>query len=218
MASSTPVLLFDLDGTLVDTARTTTHAFNRIRQERGHASIEVDLIKPYISMGGPELTRFALGEALQEVDADLALFRLMLSQIAADPDEIYPGVDATLAALAAKGVRMAIVTNKPQGLTDQLLRALDLDRYFSAIIGGDSVPHKKPHPSHLNAALAAIKADATNAVLIGDSEVDAAAAAAVGMRFIHFAGGYCGPDLLCDPSHMRFSSYHELSTLLGGLP
>lgn len=205
-----PALLFDLDGTLVDTARTTAWAFNAIRSERGLPEIHHESIKPYISAGGQELTRFALGEALIDVEADLARFRKILADAPARTEEIYPGVELALAALSSRGCRAAVVTNKPQALADKLLVDLGLASHFCLIVGGDAVPFKKPHPAHIEFVLKSMGVRPEDAVLIGDSEIDAEAAMRSRVRFLHFSRGYCAPSMLERDEHARFDHFDEM--------
>lgn len=210
-------ILFDLDGTLVDTVRTTAAAFSEIRRRRGLAPIEHELIKPYVSRGGVELTRYALGEGLVDADADLQLFRQILAEIGPCHDEIYSGVIDALRALTEKGIVLGIVTNKPQGLSQQLLNGLKLSHYFALVVGGDMAPRKKPDPSHIQVALDKLEVSATNAIFIGDSEIDAEAAERSGLPFVHFSRGYCGAELLASPEYPRFAEYSDLIPLLSNL-
>ena len=102
----------------------------------------------------------------------------------------FPGVRETLAALLAQGARLGICTNKPHALTCKLLRALDLERCFEAILGGDSLAVRKPDPGHLLGVVEALGAERSGAVMVGDSPIDVACARAAGVPMIAVSYGY----------------------------
>jgi phosphoglycolate phosphatase len=190
------LVMFDLDGTLVDTVRTTSSVFSQIRSNRGYSPVEPDVLKPYISRGAEDLVAAALGEALVCRTRDLVEFRTLLAQAEANPDEIYDGVPDVLAALAEMAVPLAIVTNKPQSLAEKLLAELKLEVFFDLILGGDAVANKKPHRDHIDTALKHFGVAAHEAVMVGDSEIDQSAALASGVKFVLFRQGYGGSALM----------------------
>jgi phosphoglycolate phosphatase len=193
MAAPAP-LLFDLDGTLVDSARAIAAALSTVTIARGGHRITAEAVRPLVSRGVGTVVATSLGEFAGDPQADIAEFRAVLAALAAEPTDPYPGVPAMLAALQAAGHAMAIVTNKPEGLARILLRELALDSHFSAVVGGDTCTVAKPLAAPLQRALGIIAPgrDPADAIMIGDSDVDGEAAQAAGCRFILFEGGY-GP-------------------------
>ncbi len=211
------VLLFDLDGTLVDSAGGIAAALTKLRAERGAGPIGADAVRPWISLGADALVARALGEHAREAAADLARFRDILKSLPTDPDCLYPQVRETLELLAAKDHAMAVITNKPEGLSRALLADLRLEKQFVTIVGGDTTGRSKPDPEPMRHVLAAVGARPDQAMLIGDSAVDAAAARGFAMPFLLFEAGYGAAE--CDPGDVagRFASFHELPALIESL-
>lgn len=209
-------LLFDLDGTLVDSAMDIAAALSTMAIARGGDPICPALVRPLVSRGAGELVTTALGALARENASDLAEFRKHLAQRPADPAQIYPGVVAMLDHLAQAGMPMAIVTNKPEALARQLLGALGLNRYFGVIVGGDTLAVAKPDPAPLHHARAQL-GHAGPAVMIGDSEVDAKAAAAAGFRFMLYNSGYGAERCANLPVHARFDAFDALPALVEAL-
>lgn len=211
------VLLFDLDGTLVDSAGGIAAALTHLRAERGAGPIDRDTVRPWISLGADVLVARALDTHAREPAVDLARFRAILSDLPTDPDCLYPQVEETLDLLARAGFAMAVITNKPEGLSRALLTDLDLARWFVTVVGGDTTPRAKPDPAPMCHALAALGARPEQAMLIGDSAVDAAAARTFAMPFLLFGGGYGAGE--CDPANVagRFASFGDLPALIESL-
>lgn len=209
-----PALLFDLDGTLVDSALGIAAALSRVSAERGGGAVDVALVRTLVSEGAQVLVTTALGELAGEPAADLAAFRAMLRGIPADPAMIYPGVLHALEVLRDEGFPCAIVTNKPEALARQLLDELHLSRFFGAVVGGDTLPVCKPDPAPLLHAVDLLRCGRAGAWMIGDSKVDAAAAAAAGMRFALFEGGYGPQDVEAPCPVWSFAKHDELGGLL----
>jgi len=211
------VLLFDLDGTLVDSAGGIATALSQVRAERDAGPIAADTVRPWISLGADVLVARALGPHAWDSATDLVRFRAILRALPTDAGCLYPGAGRALQTFADSGFSMAVVTNKPEALSRALLADLNLLRYFVTVVGGDTAAHAKPDPAPMRHALAAIGADPERAMLIGDSAVDAAAAAAFTMPFLLFEGGYGAAE--CDPEHVagRFASFAELPGLVEAL-
>jgi phosphoglycolate phosphatase len=210
-----PACLFDLDGTLVDSAITIAAALSELSAARGGAPADLARTRRLVSRGAPVLVRETLGPLAREDEGDVAAFRAILAGIPANPDMIFPGVVTALEVIAATGASCAVVTNKPEALARLLLDQLDLARFFGVVVGGDSLAVCKPDPQPLRHALLALQAKGT-AVMIGDSEVDARAALAAGIPFLLYRGGYevdgCGADLCAG----AFDDFGELPALLDG--
>lgn len=211
-------LLFDLDGTLVDSAITIALALGQLSTSRGGTAVDVARVRRLVSQGATVLVREGLGPVAGDPAEDLAAFRTILADIPARPEMIFPGVIEALTELAAAGHVCAVVTNKPERLARLLLDQLDLTRHFAAVVGGDTLAVCKPDPAPLHHALDALGqgalGQATPAVMIGDSDVDARAAAAAGLPFALFLGGY-EPDR-CRDEHVagRFARFAELPRLV----
>lgn len=191
------LLLFDLDGTLVDTLPDLTNALNEALRERGYAPLLPAAVKPMIGDGMPML--LARGFAARGADAAEAKavqprFIEIYEANATHLSRPYPGVPETLAALRAAGFGTAVCTNKPQHATSEVLRALDLDTLFDGYAGGDRFAVRKPDPGHLTELVASLGGDPRRAAMIGDSENDALSARAAGMRLMLMRYGYARRD------------------------
>ena len=194
------VVLFDLDGTLVDSAPDLAAALNRLLAEIGRDSLPLPDIKPMIGDGIAKMVERGLdatggrGEALaRHVDRFRDIYEGMLA-VRTRP---YPGVTETLAALRDAGCRLGVVTNKPERASRKLLSALGLAEFFAAIAGGDSYPVRKPDPGHLLNLLGEMQARPADAVMVGDSAHDVAAARGANMPVILMSYGYgATPDAL----------------------
>jgi phosphoglycolate phosphatase len=185
-------LLFDLDGTLVDSAPEIMRALNAALQQHGIAPFSLKSTKQMVGRGAPELVKRALAKRaiINPGLADSILHDLLATYaVSFAHTRLYPNVRKTLQRLRHPA---AIVTNKPTAPTLALLDHFGIARFFQAVVCGDTLPMKKPDPAPLWYAAGLI--GAARPVMLGDSEVDSAAAAAAGMPFIHCAWGYCnGP-------------------------
>jgi len=213
-------LIFDLDGTLVDSAPDIHAAVARMLVEEGAAPLSLQQVRSFMGNGVPALiarVMAARGEPTDEARAaDLAL--RFLRQYEAVPVELttaFPGAMEALAALAAAGHRIGLCTNKPARAAHQVLAAFGIDHFFTAVHGGDTLAERKPHPAPLHATLRALGGEF--AVYIGDSEVDAAAALAAGMPFLLYTGGYRKTPIEDLPHLGAFDHFNELPGLIATL-
>jgi|SRR6185312_29572 len=186
-------ILFDLDGTLVDSVPDLAAAANGVLAELGRPPLGLAQVTRMVGDGVPALVERALA-ASGVVDTPLrvALDRF-LALYEADPTRLtrpYPGVPEVLDQLAASGWRLGVCTNKPERATRSVLAGLGLERFFRVVLGGDSGPTRKPDPGPLRAALGAIGGTPGNAVMIGDHRNDIVAAQAAGMAVIFARYGY----------------------------
>jgi len=189
-------VVFDLDGTLVDSradlAASVNHALRRLRLPELPAAV----LAGYVGEGARMLVRRALGPAHRDrLDEALALFLEHYGAHLLDATRPYPGIPAALEALAAAGTALSVLTNKPERLSRAILDGLGLASRFAAIVGGDSLPTRKPDPAGLEhlRALARTAREAT--VLVGDSPIDVATAAAARTEFCGVLWGLA-PDAL----------------------
>jgi phosphoglycolate phosphatase len=188
-------VVFDLDGTLVETAADLQAHVNAVLGELGRPELELADVRLLVGDGAGTLLRRGLeasGGVPEGVDLDL-LYRRFLERYTADParrSTVHEGVIGVLERLQAQGLRLGVCTNKPQAPTERLLAALGLDRFFQAIVGGDVVPAKKPDAGHLSAVLERLGATPARAVMVGDSNHDVVAARALGVPCILVSFGY----------------------------
>lgn len=187
-------VLFDLDGTLADSAGDLAGAVNRIRRERGMTDMPVATLRPHASAGARGLLGAGMGvlpgdaEYPQLRDQFLAYYEAGLAQTTA----LFDGIDALLDGLETRGLRWGIVTNKLARYTQPVVAALGLAHRASAIVSGDTTAHPKPHPAPLLHAAAQLKLDASECVYVGDDLRDILAGNAAGMPTIVAEYGYLG--------------------------
>jgi phosphoglycolate phosphatase len=191
------LLVFDLDGTLIDSAPDLRAALNEMLRERGRAPLSLAQVRRMIGDGVPILVARALdASGIDPAAAANALPRFM-QLYEADAVRLtrpYPGVPETLAKLRGRGYRMAICTNKPQHATKTVLEGLGILSLFDGIAGGDRFAVKKPDPEHLLGLIGALGACVEAAAMIGDNENDAAAAHAAGIPLVLMRYGYARVD------------------------
>lgn len=183
-------VLFDLDGTLIDSAPMIAVALNQVIALRGGELVAVERVRGLVSRGASELVTTCFGTCATEVKADLEAFRAVYRALEPREEDLYPGARAMLARLEAEGRLLAVCTNKPQQLTEKLLSGLGLSAHFAAVIGGDACRQPKPHPGHIREILNCLSLTEADAVFVGDSEVDAAVSQAAAMPFILVTFGY----------------------------
>lgn len=224
-------VVFDLDGTLIDTAGDIAAAMNRALHAFGLPPLAPSAVRRAVGEGGTALARAALAAVPRATAARVrnAADRASASDIVARLHErylaeyfrapvartrAYPGAEAALARLAGAGVRLAVCTNKPQAPALAILDALGLRAYFAAVVGVGPDGLRKPDPRHLLAAIERAGGSADDAVLIGDTDHDAAAALAAGVPFLRVSFGY-GPELA--PGGAVLHHFDGLETALAEL-
>jgi phosphoglycolate phosphatase len=203
-------VVFDLDGTLVDTAPDLQAHVNAVLGELGRPGLDLQGVRLMVGDGARTLLRRGLeatGGVPDGVDLEL-LYRRFLERYTADParrSTVHAGVVEVLSGLRAEALRLAVCTNKAQAPTDRLLAALGLDRFFEVIVGGDAVAAKKPDAGHLRTVLERLGVAPGRAVMVGDSAHDLAAARSLGVPCILVSFGYTpiparalGGDLVID--------------------
>jgi phosphoglycolate phosphatase len=196
-AMSQFLLLFDLDGTLVDTLPDLTNAVNEALRERGYGALSPPEVRPMIGDGMATLLARAFaarGGTPAEAEATHERFLEVYEAVATANSIPYPGVAETLAALRAAGYRTAVCTNKPQRASEEVLQGLGLAALFDGVGGGDRYPYRKPDARHLLSLIAELGGDPKHAAMIGDSENDAASARAAGLPLVLMRYGYARID------------------------
>ncbi|MFN6955136.1 MAG: phosphoglycolate phosphatase [Acetobacteraceae bacterium] len=190
------VAIFDLDGTLVDSAPDLAAALSRLMAARGLPGFSREDVIPMIGDGARVLVERAFAARGLAPDADaLPAFLADYEANAAVATRPFPGIPEALAALDAAGWALAVCTNKPEGAARALLAHLGLAPAFTAIIGGDSLPVRKPDPGHLLGAIAAAGGDAARAAMVGDHANDMLAAAAARVPALLCTWGYGRPEM-----------------------
>lgn len=188
-------VIFDLDGTLVDTAPDLTLALNHVLVKAGREAVESAGVRNMVGHGaralivkGLEDTGDLLGDA--EIDAMFDDFIEFYGANIAIGSRPFPGAVEYLLRLTDAGVKLGLCTNKRQDLTELLTDALDLTRHFEVIAGGDRFPQRKPDPIHVTGTLELLGATADETLFIGDSETDLKAARAAGVPIALVTFGY----------------------------
>ena len=187
-------VLFDLDGTLVDSAPDLGAAVNRMRERRGLALMDDALLRPFASHGARGLIATGLGITPEHGDYQEMRSEFLANYAAAICERtiLFPGVDELLDRLDASTLKWGIVTNKFTALTLQLLEAMALRHRPGCIVCGDTTPKAKPHPEPLFAAAAMIDIPAAECIYVGDAERDIEAGNAAGMTTLVARYGYIG--------------------------
>jgi phosphoglycolate phosphatase len=189
-------VLFDLDGTLADTAGDLAAAVNRVRADRGLKALPLDALRPHASHGARGLLGASFGVTKDSPDFE-ALRDAFLDYYAAalcEHTKLFAGADAVLSEIERRRLRWGIVTNKASRFTLPLLERLALAPRAGAIICGDTTAQTKPHPAPLIAAAAALSLATTDCVYVGDAERDITAGQAAGMKTLVALYGYLGAD------------------------
>lgn len=191
----TPTIIFDLDGTLIDTAPDLVATLNFIFGREGLPPVPYDTARNMVGRGARGMIERGLAEdgrvlAAGELDRLVEDFVSHYAEHIADRSRPFPGLEATLDELAAGGYRFAVCTNKREGLSRQLLDALGLSGRFVAICGADTFGIQKPDPELLRRTIARAAGDTGRAVMVGDSDIDIATARAAGVPVVGVDYGY----------------------------
>lgn len=187
-------VLFDLDGTLLDSIPDLSEACHRMMVELGRPPHAIDVIRTFVGKGMLNLVRRCLVESgsagESEVEAAVDVFRRHYAEVNGASTLIYDGVLPALEALREQGIPMACVTNKPAAFTGPLLERTGLAPYFAVTVSGDTLADKKPHPAPLLHACERLGVAVGEALMVGDSANDAEAARAAGMPVLLVTYGY----------------------------
>ncbi|GBF29579.1 phosphoglycolate phosphatase [bacterium MnTg03] len=193
-------ILFDLDGTLVDTAPDMGAALNNLLIEESLAPIPLEIIRPYVSQGGLVLTRLGFSEQVPESEIEPLRLRYLdhYRAIVADDSVLFDGLEEVLNTLEKRNIPWGIVTNKPKWLTTPLLEQMALDKRAAVVICGDTLDKRKPHPLPLIVAAETIGIACDDCVYIGDDPRDIAAGRAARMKTLIASYGYIDRDARLD--------------------
>lgn len=208
------LLVFDLDGTLVDSQRDLTGAVNATRVWMGLAPLPTEIVSGYVGNGAPVLVQRALPDAGEEDwSRGLQYFLDYYREHMLDSTRLYPGVREALDELRAAGLPLAVLTNKPVRFSVQMLDGLGLGQHFFRVYGGNSFPEKKPDPTGLNALIAEAGCDRNRTVMVGDSAVDVQTARNAGVQACGVRWGFQPETFVASPPDFLIDDMRELTAL-----
>lgn len=212
--SAIHALIFDLDGTLIDSKQDLIRSVNAMLGEMGREVLHEDTISGYIGHGAPKLVGRALGNGATEEERERALkfFLAHYEEHKLDFTRPYPGVAEALEKL--RKLPMAVLTNKPVRVSNRILEGLGLAKYFRAVYGGNSFETKKPDPLGAKKILEELGAPATEAMIVGDSEVDVQTARNAGTLAAAVNYGFGAHDRAAYPADIYLDRLTELASLL----
>jgi phosphoglycolate phosphatase len=190
-AATAPVVLFDLDGTLVDSAVDLLNALNRVVVDAGRPALPLASIRPVVSKGARAMLGVAFPDESADVrEARVAPFLAYYADAVAHHSTPFAGVETVLAAIEGSGSRWGIVTNKPLYLARGVVDSMGWRERCAVLVGGDSLPRKKPDPDQLLLACDTLDVTTGDCVYVGDDERDIVAARAAGMASVAALWGY----------------------------
>jgi phosphoglycolate phosphatase len=208
-------LVFDLDGTLIDSKQDLVNSVNATLREMKREALPTDLVASYVGSGAPVLIRRALGgnPSEEELKRALAFFLVHYEEHKLDETRLYPGVAETLAEL--KSLPMSVLTNKPVKISVKILEGLGVSQYFRSIYGGNSFETKKPDPTGAKQILSELNVLPEQAAMVGDSEVDVQTARNAAMRSVIVNFGFGTHDRVAHPADIYVNQFGELLGLVG---
>ncbi|HEY8716851.1 MAG TPA: HAD-IA family hydrolase [Candidatus Acidoferrum sp.] len=214
---SVRVLLFDLDGTLIDSKLDLVHSVNATLRHLHRPELPEETISSYVGNGAPVLVAKSLGQDINsdELERALKFFLSYYEEHKMDNTCAYPGVPEALEQFSV--MPMAVLTNKPVRISVRILEALGLAKYFRAIYGGNSFATKKPDPLGAHTILREFSAQPREAVLVGDSEVDVQTARNAGMLAAVVNYGFGIHDRAAYPADVYLDKLVDLAPALGAL-
>ncbi len=212
-------VVFDLDGTLVDTLPDLHAAVGSLLTERGLGVPDAGLVRRMIGDGARKLVERALewgGGAVDEAALEAAHERFLAIYNAAPcrQSRLFANVERALEQLGSQGLPLGVCTNKPQRPTDTILETLGVRYRFAAVIGGDAIARRKPHPDHLRTVLGRLAAPPAATVMVGDSRNDLMAARGCGMRCILVDFGYSAEPVETLGADQVISDFADLGAAL----
>lgn len=214
-------VVWDLDGTLVDSAADIAASLNRLLAEQDLPMLGHDRIRDMIGEG--VRTLIERGLAAHEVAPDdrrldglVERFLAIYSEVATESTQLFPGAREALKMLSEAGLRQAICTNKPEAISRQVLAGLGIAEYFDVVVGGDTLPRNKPDPLPLRTVLTGLGVLAERALMIGDSAIDVMMAHAAGVTVVFVTFGYGPEPPDSHRANYRIDSLTEIPTVIAG--
>lgn len=208
-------LIFDLDGTLIDSRLDLIHSINAMLRHLGRPELPGEVVASYVGDGAPMLVRRALGDPDDEklVQEALEFFLAYYRIHKLDFTHVYPGIKESLSALQASGRKMAVLSNKPVHPSRAIVDALGLGEFFVQVYGGNSFPTKKPDPQGAKALLHETGYSAGETLIIGDSSVDVLTGRNGGIRVCGVTYGFAPHTLQDAPPDVLLDAPGELAEL-----
>ena len=208
-----PLLIFDLDGTLIDSRLDLANSVNATRANLGLPPISNQTVYSYVGNGVPVLMKRALGEGASEQDLQLSqeFFLGYYREHMLDYTTLYPGTAEALARLSAAGCKLAILTNKPVRFSQAIVDGLGISSYFIRVYGGNSFEQKKPHPMGIQTLMSECGSDGAHTVMVGDSSVDVQTARNASVRAWGVSYGFQPESLVTHPPDWLAHSMTEVA-------
>jgi phosphoglycolate phosphatase len=207
------LVIFDLDGTLIDSKEDLSCAVNAVRAHLGFPPLSNETVYSYVGEGAPTLIRRALGPDVseEEINGAIAYFLAYYNDHMIDHTVLYPGVSETLYRLGAAGVKMAVLTNKPVRMSRAIVDALGVARHFERVYGGNSFEQKKPHPIGIATLLAEFSAAPSRSMMVGDSAVDIRTARNANVKACGVTYGFQPETLAAELPDLLFDRIEQLA-------
>lgn len=218
MSEPKRLLIFDLDGTLIDSQRDLANSVNASRDHLGLGPIEDQLIYSYVGNGAPVLIRRALGPEAPQTDVDKALefFLHFYHDHMLEHTRLYPGVRLALDRLHEAGHRLAVLTNKPWRISEAIVEGLGLKAHFQRVYGGNSFAEKKPHPVGIDTLVSELNWPRETTIMVGDSSVDIRTARNAKVMACGVTYGFQPETLKTDPPDLLIDNMTELADYVLG--
>ncbi len=208
-------VLFDLDGTLADTAPDLAFALNELLTEQNKPTLPIDQIRSVVSHGGKAIIELGFGNAsdVSEFEVLRKRFLHIYQENLTNQTTLFPGMDELLTRIETNNLSWGIVTNKPAWLTSPLMKQLNLTNRAASIISGDTLPQRKPHPAPMLLACKETGSKAAECLYVGDAERDILAGNNAGMKTLVALYGYIGANDTPDSWNADGSINHPLEVL-----
>lgn len=217
MDNAFDLVIFDLDGTLIDSKLDLAHAVNATRASMNLGPLANEVIYSYVGNGAPVLIRRALPDATEsDLEAALSFFLGYYRDHKLDFTRLYPGVTEALSNLAAANTRMAVLTNKPVNISRAILDGLGLGSRFFQVYGGNSFEQKKPDPVGILALMTESQVASGRTLMVGDSSVDIQTARNAGVAAVGCTWGFQPESLVAHPPDWLIQDIHELPQIVSG--
>lgn len=210
------LLIFDLDGTLIDSSEDLAISVNAMLRHFGRRELDRETIQSYVGNGAPALVRRALGtDATEAILAEgLAFFLKFYRGHALEHTRLYPGIREAVEKLS-RTHSLAVLTNKPERISTDIIAFLGLSRQFPRVVGGDRFPSKKPDPVGIKALMQESNAKAEETVMIGDTDIDVQTARNAGVRSCGVAWGFRPESFANVPPDLLVHTPEELAQRIG---
>ena len=209
MASKYLGIIFDLDGTLVDSAPVVADILNTMRKKQFKEDLSIDFYRAWSSEGGAVLVGNAFEISPKDALKFIPEFRKRYLDFPTPMNSVYHGVIEMLRAFKARNIRLGICSNKPENLCKKVLREVNLESYFDVVLGGDTLVKKKPDPMPLLNIINELKINRKQILFVGDSFIDKKTAKSAEVDFAFFTGGY-EPKIALEHGDIEFNDHNFL--------